>query len=219
MSLSLLMVLTASANAAPITFQLAGVGDFNNQATVTFAYDASLAKVLLDISNTSAQFDPRITGFAFNAPTGVSGVSSLSGPAGWAKTFSSNGLDTPGQFGFFDVGGITGPNLNGGSPNAGIPLGSTFHFEIALLGSGLGALTESSFLSLLSHDPPGGANEDEQYFVARFQRTGADGLGSDVGIPHVPKIPAVPEPATILLLGSAVSVLGLRARRKHAQGK
>ena len=164
--------------AGPLTFDLVGVNDSTLSAHVVFAYDPS-GKIEIDITNTSSgpAPDPRFTAFAFNVPAGVTGVSSFSGPAGWDDSFDPNDINTPGQFGFFDLAGITGPNFNGGSPNDGIPVGFTFHFEFFLLGTGLNLLDETSFLSLLSFDPNGNPDEDEQFFIGRFQRTGIDGEG------------------------------------------
>lgn len=212
-------LLAVPAMAAPMTFNVGGVEDWNNQAVVKFTYDASMSKVLLDIKNTSPLYDPRITAFAFNVPTNVTGVQSFSGPTHWSSLFNPNQINTPGQFGFFDVAGVTGNNFVGGNPNFGIPRNSTFHFELVLKGKGLDTLTEQSFLGLLSHDPQGNPVEDTQFFALKFQRTGPRGRDSDVGIPYLPERPTVPEPATLFLLGSAASVLGLRARRKQLRAE
>jgi len=193
--------LTMPAWAVPVTFDLTGQGDINNQASVLFAYDPATYMISLDITNTSLNYDPVLTAFAFNTPSEVAGVSAFSGPSGWNFSYTPDTIDTPGQFGYFDIAGLTGPNFNGGSPNYGISRGSTSSFSFTLLGTGLDTLTEMSFLSLFSYDPAGNPLEDPQHFIARFQQTGIDGQGSDVATAPVP------EPSTMILLG--VGLLGV----------
>ena len=179
---------------AATTFDLFGV-NFPDQvsASVIFAYDSG--QIDLSLKNNS-DYDARLTGFSFNVPDSVTGVSRFYGPSGWSESFDPDNINTPGQFGKFDLVGLTGPNFNGGYPNDGIPPASTYNFTIVLTGLGLDGLTENSFLKLLSD--PGG-----RPFIARFQRVGPDGKGSDVAV--------VPIPATLLLFGlSLVGLLGLR---------
>jgi len=218
----LALVLTAFvagiAWAEPVNFDLVGVNDQSLMASVTFGYNPS-GIISIDITNQSLippNLDPRITSFAFNAPEAVTGASgSLSLPGGWTIVFTPppGDINTPGNYGKFDIGGLTGSSVLGGYPNSGIEVGDTFHFTITLAGNAdaLGALTENSFLGLFSADEPG--NTTPQYFIARFQRTGPDMEGSDVGIPGSPA--SVPEPATLFLLG--VGLVGMAGLRRTKQ--
>lgn len=206
-----LLVATATTSlATPVSFDLVGLNDSNLTASVLFAYNSTTFTVDIDVKNTSlpaAGPDPRITAFAFNVPFGVTGVASFTGPGGWADTFSLNGINTPGSLGFFDIGGITGPNFNGGQAAAGIEVDDTFSFSFVLTGLGLGTFDESSFLDEPSFDAPGPPHQNTQSFVARFQQTGFDEEGSDVAIP-------APEPGVLLLLGAGLGALGIiRPRR------
>jgi hypothetical protein len=208
-------------------FTLEGETFHELSASVLFSYTGltnTSGVVDIAITNTSGAElfpnDPRLTSFAFNlpgAPT-VTGISSFtSSLSGWTSSYDRNDIDTPGQFGFYDAAALTGPNFNGGSPNSGIARGVTGNFSFTLNGSGMLGLNESSFLSLLSYDAPGGPNEHEDYFIGRFQRVGLFGLFSDVATPTgqpTPPTRDVPEPTTLMLSG--LGLLGMAAIRRRA---
>ena len=201
------------ASADPLLLTLRGVADPSLGADVLLTYNAQLGELSLRVTNTSANEDPRLTGFAFNLPTSITGVSSFSStPAGWAYDFDRDDINTPGQFGLYDTAALTGPNLNGGSPNLGIPIGSTFLFSFRFTGANLGDLSEQSFLNQLS---TGGSNESPQSFLARFQQVA--GGGGDVAIPT--GVRQVPEPSVLLLTGLGLLGLGAQLRRRIAPRK
>jgi hypothetical protein len=182
-------------SAEAVSFSLQGVNYPDTIfAQVDFSYtpiSATLGEIDIVIQNTS-QVVSALTGFAFNVPDNVSGASLVSAPnSGWKAEYNPDAVGTPGQFGFFDLAGITGPNFNGGKPLNGIWTGSSGSFEMNVTGTGMNGLNTASFLSLFS-DLDGKTGTAEN-FLARFQAIGPCG-GSDVAAP-------VPEPSTILLLG------------------
>jgi hypothetical protein len=211
---SLLALWPAEARAVPMLFDVVGVSDQTVKASVRFAYTPSSGRIDIQLTNTSTAFDPRATGFAFNAPAAVTGVSAFSGPIGWRYQFSPNAISAPGRFGLFDVAGLTGPNLNGGNPNSGVARNQSRNFAFTLTGTGLGSLTEMDFLGLFSASPLSpAAPAVPQFFLVRFQRVGANGGGSDVAIPGgTPRV--VPEPALLALFAAAAFVGARRLRRR-----
>jgi hypothetical protein len=216
-----------NAGAIPETFGLLGVEDPNLSASVKFTYtpgtattDTVIDIVIANNSLLAAGPDPRLTAFAFNAFNPATAFTGFTGfpepfpaPSGWIGFQDLNDINTPGNYGLYDFAGLTGPNFGGGDANDGIPRGETFNFRFILAGvTGLDALTEQSFLNEFSFDAPGNPEEDEQFFIARFQRTGLNMEGSDVATPV-----DVPEPAAFMLLGPALFGLALLKRRKNSK--
>jgi uncharacterized protein YjbI with pentapeptide repeats len=179
-------------------------------ATADFTYaplSTTTGEIDVIMTNTST-VTSALTAFAFNTPANLTGVSSFTGPTGWTYEFTPDGINTPGQFGFFDLASITGPNFNGGKPLNGIWDGDSGSFVFNVIGTDMLALNTDGFFSLFSD--LGGKTGTPENFIARFQAIGLNG-GSDVAIPTN----GVPEPATVLLLGVGIVGLAFGERRRR----
>jgi len=211
-ALAALLVLAAagtSVRADTITVTGVDSGQFST-ATVVCEFNSQTNTFTFTITNTSAITQPgstsTITSIGFDlppagnaSPSGLNGFTGLQAPSLSANfTFSDADVGNV-SHGFnsavLDFAFLTGPsgNFSGGSVNEGLLPGESASFTVS--GAAFTGFTEAEICNAI--------------FV-RFQNVPLEGGsgGSDVGVSQVP------EPSTILLLGSALMGLGGYARRK-----
>ena len=212
---ALVMIALASSSARADTITIVGAGSGQlSTATVVCEFNSQTNTFTFTITNTSAITFPgstsTITGIGFDLPP--SGNASASGLNGFTGTqapslssvfdFSDADLGTVPNFNstVLDFGFTTGPsaNFNGGSTALGLAPGESASFTVS--GAAFTGFTESQICNAI--------------FV-RFQAVGTAGnnAGSDVGIPGIGS-QEIPEPSSILLLGSALLGVGGYARRR-----
>ena len=210
-AVSILAVVSATAHADTITISGVDSGSAST-ATVVCEFNAQTNTFTFTITNTSAITQPgstsTITGIGFDLPPiGNASASGLNGFTGMqAPSLSSNFTFSDGDVGnvphgfnsaVLDFAFITGPsgNFAGGSVNDGLLPGESASFTVS--GAAFTGFTDAEICNAI--------------FV-RFQNVpeaGGSG-GSDVGVPSQ----TVPEPSTMLLLGTALIGLGGVVRRR-----
>lgn len=210
LSLAALLVFTsATVRADTITVTGVDTGQFST-ATVVCEFNSQTNTFTFTITNTSAITQPgstsTITGIGFDLPplgndsaTGLNGFSGMQAPS-LSSTFTFNDGDlgnVPHGFNavVLDFGFVTSNNgsFSGGNTNLGLTPGESASFVVS--GAAFAGFTETEICNAI--------------FV-RFQNVNT-GAGSDVGVPGGNPIP---EPSSILLLGSALVGLGGYVRRK-----
>ena len=211
-SIAALIVFASAATVRADTITVTGVdsGQFST-ATVVCEFNSQTNTFTFTITNTSAITQPgstsTITGIGFDLPPiGNASPSGLNGFTGMqAPSLSSNFVFSDADVGnvphgfnsaVLDFAFLTGNsgNFNSGSVNDGLLPGESASFTVS--GAAFTGFTESQICNAI--------------FV-RFQNVplaGGSG-GSDVGVSN-----AIPEPSSIMLLGSALLGLGGYARRR-----
>ena len=207
-SLATLLVLAGAATVRADTITISGVNSGQAAtATVVCNFNSQTNTFTFTITNTSAITQPgstsTITGIGFDLPPlGNASSSGLNGFTGTqAPSLSSNFTFSDADLGavpagfnnvVLDFGFTTGPsgNFNGGSVNDGLLPGESASFTVT--GAAFTGFTDEQICNAI--------------FV-RFQNVPV--AGSDVGTPG-----QIPEPSSILLLGSSLVGLGGYARRR-----
>jgi len=204
---ALLVFASAAATARADTITISGVNSGQaSTATVVCEFNSQTNTFTFTITNTSAITQPgstsTITGIGFDLPplgnasaSGLNGFTGMQAPSLSSNfTFSDADLgNVPAGFNnvVLDFGFITGPNFAGGSVNDGLLPGESASFVVS--GAAFTGFTESQICNAI--------------FV-RFQNVPV--AGSDVGTSST-----IPEPSSIMLLGSALLGLGGYARRRY----
>jgi hypothetical protein len=209
-AVAVIACISAKAQADTITITGAGSGQFST-ATVVCEFNSQTNTFTFTITNTSAITQPgstsTITGIGFDLPpTGNASASGLNGFTGMqAPSLSSTFNFSDGDLGnvphgfntaVLDFGFTTGPSgsFSGGSVNDGLLPGESASFTVS--GAAFTGFTEEEICNAI--------------FV-RFQNVPveAGSGGSDVGVPG-----SIPEPSSMLLLGSALIGLGGYVRKR-----
>jgi hypothetical protein len=186
-----------------------GLGSFTGSITYSASSDVE-ATLTVELTNTTSFGDGGyITAFAFNNPGElITGVTLKSPDFDFAPLGGSDFQDgiRAQPFGYFDIGAsVTGDWLSGGGVDEGIAVGNAETFIFTLEGTGLGDLSEQSFVDELSEN-----GENMQFFAVRFRgiSNSPENLSDKAG--GVP----VPEPATMLMVGAGLIGMAAFGRKK-----
>ena len=208
---AVLLLCGVSTNVRADTITISGVNSGQaSTATIVCEFNSQTNTFTFTITNTSAITQPgstsTITGIGYDLPPlGNASASGLNGFTGTqAPSLSSTFNFSDGDLGnvpagfnnvVLDFGFTTGPsgNFNGGSVNDGLLPGESASFTVS--GAAFTGFTETQICNAV--------------FV-RFQNVPL--VGSDVGTPG--GAGPIPEPSSIMLLGSALLGLGGYARRR-----
>jgi len=175
-----------------------GLGAFTGTIEYNFQ-SGNHGLLLVDLTNTtSPAIGGFITGFVFNigSPQRRETDAAALLSSSHSSILHIAGPDINGMpFGLFDAGAGIGAGFEGGgSPRGGIAVGATGSFEFLVSSDSADVLSASTFLN--------GPNEFD--FVVRFRGLAND--GSD-------KVPAVPVPGSLALLGAGAAAMGGRRHR------
>lgn len=198
---SALLYASAADAATMVEFKGNSTGSLaTGTASVTLAADGG--SIFGTLTNTSP-FDAQITAFGFNIGLGnINGFAGapITDPGDAAFKFEDGAVGNVAQYNSvaLDFGYLTGNNFTGGFPVHGLDNWQTLNF---LITGPFGGLSETAIATGL---------------YVRFQRVGPNGNGSDVagGIAGNGDIAVVPEPGSMLLLGTGLAYLARRRLRR-----